>query len=270
MEIIPKRKWRYPIAIEREYAKYLVAYVDAEMAVVRSFLPEIGEAVWRNGIRTDGIGDWLGNLVDKVGRKVKEKLSTLPILGKIFKQVNRHVSSEMTETMKSLFGTRPRQFNNSREFEMIKTIWTSQNLTLIKSIDQQILDKLRYAMSQKIIRTADKEQTIAALAKDIEDIAGVERNRAVLIASDQVGKLNSQLTQYRQINSGVGEYIWSTMKDNRVRPVHAAREGKKFRWDSPPPDGHPGWPIRCRCTAQPIYDMDKVKTAPRFGSYTTV
>ena len=267
MEIVPKRKWQYPIAIEREYAKYLVAYVQKEMEIVESFLPEMGEAVYRNGIRTDGFGDWLGNLVDKVQRKVKQKLSAFPVLNKIFKQVNQHVNQQMVETTESVFGSRPRQFNNTREFETIKTIWTSQNTTLIKSIDQQIMDKLRFAMTQRIIRTADKEQTIADLAKDIQDIAGVAKNRAVLIATDQVGKLNSQLTHYRQFNAGITEYVWNTMKDSRVRPVHASREGRKFKWSDPPADGHPGWAIRCRCTALPVYDTDKMGVEPKPKTY---
>lgn len=103
MEIVPKRKWRYPLAIEREYAKQLAAYVDKEMEIVESFLPEIADSVYRNSIRTDGIGDWLGNLVDKVQRKVRQKLSALPAINRIFKQVNHHVSREMTETTESLF-----------------------------------------------------------------------------------------------------------------------------------------------------------------------
>lgn len=274
MEIVPKRKWRYPLAIEREYAKLLVAYVDKEMEIVESFLPEIADSVYRNSIRTDGIGDWLGNLVDNVQRKVKQKLSALPVINRIFKQVNQHVSREMTETTESLFGSRPRQFNNTREFETIKTIWTSQNTTLIKSIDQQIMDKLRFAMSQRIIRTADREQTIATLAEDIQQIGKVSRNRAILIATDQVGKLNSQLTQYRQFNAGIEEYIWNTMKDSRVRPEHAAREWekskKKFKWSEPPADGHPGYAINCRCTALPVFDTDKIGLKPRDGTYKVV
>lgn len=264
MEIVPKRKWQYPIAIEREYAKYLAAYVQKEMEIVESFLPEIGEAVYRNGIRTDGFGDWLGNLVDKVQRKVKQKLSALPVLNKIFKQVNQHVNVQLIESYESLYGNRPRQFNNTKEFETLKTIWTSQNVALIKSIDDQIMDKVRFSMSQRI-----KEQTIAGLAKDIKDIAKVSENRAVLIATDQVGKLNSQLTQYRQMNAGIEQYMWLSQHDNRVRPKHRApyRDGNIYRWDDPPPDGHPGWPIRCRCVAAPVFDTNKIGLNPRANTF---
>ncbi|MBR2215975.1 MAG: minor capsid protein [Selenomonadaceae bacterium] len=267
MDIVPKKKWRYPLAIEREYAKYLVAYIEKEMAIVESFIPEMADSLYRNGIRTDGIGDWLGNLVDRVKRKVTEKLSVVPVIGRIFQQTNRHVNQQMAELTDSVFGARPRQFK-TRELEMTKTIWSSQNLTLIKSIDQQIMDKVRFYLSQRIIRTADKEKTIAELTQEIRDITGAAKKRATLIAVDQVGKLHSQLSQYRQMNAGIERYIWVTMLDSRVRPKHRPRHGVSYRWDSPPDDGHPGWPIRCRCVAQPVYNLDSFKLTPKSNSFT--
>lgn len=267
MEIIPKQKWRYPLAIEREYAKYLVAYVKKEMAIVESFIPEMADALYRNGIHTDGIGDWLGNIVDKVKRKVTEKLSAVPVIGRIFKRVNTHVNQQMTEITASVFGARPRQLN-TRALEMTKTIWSSQNLTLIKSIDQRILDKVNFSLSRRIIRTADKEKTIAELTQEIRAITGAAEKQATLIAVDQVGKLHSQLTQYRQMNAGIERYIWVTMLDSRVRPRHRSRHGVSYRWDTPPDDGHPGYPIRCRCVAQPVYNLDSFKLTPKKNSFT--
>lgn len=267
MEIVPKRKWQYPIALEREYARLLVAYVEKELEIVEEFLPEMVDSVYRNSVRNDAVGDWLGNLVDRVQRKVKEKLTPLVAIRKTFQQVNRFVSTQMTETIESLFGSKPRQFNNTRQFEMIQTIWTSQNLELVKSIDTQIMEKLRFMMSQRIIHAASKPELTEQLTKEIQELAGVTRNRAALIAADQVGKLNSQLTQYRQVNAGIEEYIWNTRKDNRVRPAHITREGKRYKWSEPPSDGHPGWAIRCRCTALPLIDTDKTMLKPNTGSY---
>ncbi len=45
-------------------------------------------------------------------------------------------------------------------------------------------------------------------------------------------------------------YIWRTRGDDKVRPSHAANEGKVFSWNSPPPTGHPGVDYNCRCTAE--------------------
>ncbi len=98
MEIIPKRNWQFPLALEREYAKLLVAYVDKEMEIVAEFLPEMADAVYRNSVRSDAVGDWLGNWVDRVQRKIKQKLNALPAIRRIFQKVNQHVSRQMTET----------------------------------------------------------------------------------------------------------------------------------------------------------------------------
>lgn len=267
MEIVPKRKWQYPISIEREYARLLTAYVDKELEIVEEFLPDMVDSVYRNSVHNDAIGDWLGNLVDRVQKKVKEKLTPLAAIRKTFQQVNKFVSTQMTETIKSLFGSSPRQFNNTRQFEMIQTIWTSQNLELVKSIDTQIMDKIRFMMSQRIIHAAEKPELKEQLVQEIQDLAKVARNRAALIAADQVGKLNSQLTQYRQVNAGVDKYMWVTMRDSRVRIEHQSRDGLIYKWSSPPPDGHPGWPIRCRCTAKPVIDTDKIGVEPLRNSF---
>ncbi|MBI5427806.1 MAG: hypothetical protein HZA02_05945 [Nitrospinae bacterium] len=44
-------------------------------------------------------------------------------------------------------------------------------------------------------------------------------------------------------------YAWRTMRDKKVRPEHAKREGVVFRWDKPDFD-HPGEARGCRCWAE--------------------
>ena len=92
------------------------------------------------------------------------------------------------------------------------------------------------------------EEMRASLQKQF----GISRRRADLIARDQVGKLNADITQARQQALGVTEYRWRGVMDSRERPEHVAREGKVFKWSRPPEDGHPGQPIRCRCNAEPV------------------
>lgn len=47
------------------------------------------------------------------------------------------------------------------------------------------------------------------------------------------------------------QYIWRTQGDGKVRPSHAANNGRIFSWDDPPETGHPGEGYGCRCTAEP-------------------
>ena len=34
-------------------------------------------------------------------------------------------------------------------------------------------------------------------------------------------------------------YVWRTREDGKVRPTHAANNGKIFAWNNPPPMGNP-------------------------------
>jgi hypothetical protein len=60
--------------------------------------------------------------------------------------------------------------------------------------------------------------------------------------------------QIRQLvaNQMRERYIWRTVRDAHVRPAHAAREGKVFRWSNPPQGGNPGEAPNCRCWAEPL------------------
>ncbi len=49
-----------------------------------------------------------------------------------------------------------------------------------------------------------------------------------------------------------GVYMWRTKGDKQVRLEHAMREGRVFRLENPPQDGHPGSAYNCRCLAEPM------------------
>lgn len=83
--------------------------------------------------------------------------------------------------------------------------------------------------------------------------------RARFVARDQIARLVGQVNGDRQMALGITHYEWDTRRDRRVRPLHRKRRGKIFAWDSPPhPDGHPGIPVGCRCTARPVVDDIRV------------
>lgn len=84
------------------------------------------------------------------------------------------------------------------------------------------------------------------------------KSHADLIARDQLQKLHGRLNEERQRAAGVDRYTWTTQGDDRVRPEHAAREGRTFSWDRPPDEGHPGEPIACRCYAEAVIDRGQI------------
>ena len=128
--------------------------------------------------------------------------------------------------------------------------WTATNTALIRrngGLGDKTCDEIG-AVVRAGFAAGTRHETIA---RDIEQRLGVAKSRAVLIARDQTNKLNGQLSADRQIDAGVTHYVWSSARDERVRPTHIALEGQVIAWSDPPPEGHPGAPIQCRCVAVP-------------------
>lgn len=126
---------------------------------------------------------------------------------------------------------------------------TRENVALIKTIPEEYFKKIETLVFNGTVQG----RTAGSMIKHIQKVGKVTENRARVIARDQSSKLNSALNQQRSQNLGVEEYIWRTAGDERVRDSHRSKNGKVFRWDSPPPDtGHPGQDIQCRCVAQAI------------------
>lgn len=149
--------------------------------------------------------------------------------------------------LKVVFGTDVVQIPQPWLRDQFKS-FASENVKLIKSIPEQYLDRVGNLI-QKEFRQGTDHRKIADMIQETFD---VPRSRAKTIARDQVGSLNGTLTQLRNQEMGLSEYTWLTAGDERVRPAHAARDGETFAWDKPPPDGNPGQPINCRCTALPV------------------
>lgn len=142
---------------------------------------------------------------------------------------------------------------------------------LIRTIPEEYFGKIQEAVLQNYQQLPLPEGR--TLAEEIREIYKVTASRARVIARDQTSKMNTAITQARNEEIGVEEYIWRTAGDsrvvgtpgglfpdgNRVHGNHYARNGKTFRWDEPPADGHPGYAINCRCVAEPVIDIDKLK-----------
>lgn len=129
---------------------------------------------------------------------------------------------------------------------------TKANIDLITSIPEQYFEKLEALVSDRM----EKGLRFEDLAKEIEHVADVTESRAKLIARDQTSKMNGAFNQARQSSLGIDRYVWQTSGDERVREEHQANDGQVFNWNDPPPTGHPGEDINCRCVAVPYFDLD--------------
>lgn len=143
--------------------------------------------------------------------------------------------------------------------------WVSENVALVRSVAEQGLGDLE----KTILRMVRDGESTRAVRKELVEAFDLSKNRAKLLARDQVSKLNGQLTEERQTRLGVTEYIWHTVEDQRVRPDHDKLDDKRFKWASPPVTvrtgrrsgerNNPGGDIQCRCWAEPV--LDKLRAA---------
>lgn len=135
--------------------------------------------------------------------------------------------------------------------------FVSENVALIKSLGNKTLDDVEKIVTRAITSGRQTED----VAKDIDERFDIGERHARMIARDQIGKLNGQISASRHRELGLRRFIWRTVGDDRVREEHEdlenESEAEPFDYDDPPDtdDGPamPGEPILCRCTDEPVY-----------------
>jgi hypothetical protein len=68
---------------------------------------------------------------------------------------------------------------------------------------------------------------------------------------------NAAIRRERSMAMGIESYRWVAVDVHGTCEVAARNNGKVFRYDAPPPDGHPGEgqcgsPDWCRCVPRPV------------------
>ena len=148
---------------------------------------------------------------------------------------------------------------------------------LIKTIPGQFLDEVARVVAANF--RGDPIPEGRTLQAHIQHLGKLSERRARVIARDQTSKLTGALNRVRQESIGVTEYIWRTVKDNRVvgNPLgiypkgndkhgdHHKRNGHRYSWAEAPHDGHPGSAIQCRCWAEPVLNPKKIMAFTREG-----
>lgn len=135
-----------------------------------------------------------------------------------------------------------------------KTIFKSYNsiLDLIVSIPSQIVGSYKQELLNGV---GDfNRERIAQIA---ENIGGVSRRKAELIARDQTHKATTNYAMARASSLGFDYYVWNTSHDERVstgKGGHKQLQGRIYRYDKDTAIvdsygnvGHCGSRVNCRC-----------------------
>lgn len=251
-EIIPKRTWQYPQSIEREYIRFLGSYIKALDESASQSVPDIMSLAQRHMSRLGNTDDEIKRILKDINDYLRGKVVEPDIKSRIQRvadSLNVYNRRELIATMRSVL--RVDIFIYEPDLKPLLDLWTGENIRLIKSIDSQYFSDVERIIREGLMKGILNKN----IEKELQNRFDISKRRAKMIARDQIGKLNGEITKERQTLLGIEEYIWSTNKNERVRLSHRAREGIRFRWDQSP---IPGEEIQCQCTANPVIDLDKL------------
>lgn len=272
----------YPHGIENKYYRKLKGFFQPLIDYVESYLDKNMEALLKGDSKEFNIDSIPGKTFRNMIFNMENWLSIyMPDISELPADSNNNViltSIGQTANEAKEFGDK--EFNKAIEkgihvnlplsspwWNDMKSSWAEDNYTLITSNAKNYVSKINTLTEQAIVNGLSP----AKLSDEIRKATtGLSDKHCKLLARDQMGKLNGQITQAQMEEIGLDLYVWSTAYDDRVRDSHAIMEGLLCRWDDASlcsydngktwvnrPSGaidlHPGQDIQCRCVALAFY-----------------
>ncbi len=238
-------KYRFPDRVSQDLLRaFLDKKIEPTIKTLKQLIyPELDALIIdaRKVLQMDSYVSVLTKLIDKASSKVDMQKS----IKKDVENASKSITQAYDKTLKQSIGSIGLSGSITAAIENFNT----SNVSLISNLSDETVHKTQQFLLQKFSTGARASE----IQEGLEEQFGIARRKAALIAIDQVGKLQGNVAQIRQTSLGIEEYIWRTAGDDRVREEHAALDGTRQRWDDPPPDGHPGQAVRCRCIAEPIF-----------------
>ena len=271
VKLMSRRQWKYPAALEHQYARSIKSYLDKNwksyaQTLIDSYVPA----------RMDALEDiW------------PEDPTRGPVLGAlvtIAENMEKFNQQEWDAFKKIAVGA---AFSEDDGWtQAVVDEWARTQVTRITKASNDMRDAVARRVRKGV---AEGQNNDAVKALIMRDLPGISTRRAAIIARDQTAKLNADLSKGRMEQAGIETYLWSTSMDERVRglpggkyanavPSHYLMEGLICRWDDPTkyrnasgewvarPNGapllHPGQDILCRCVALPNWgELDELTDA---------
>lgn len=243
--VIPKRVWQYPMAVERGYKQWLKKYIKSITQSIKDNIVPIQSFITSH-YRQDADESYDTQLAIAISTAIQAGMAQEQIetaLMNVYSETDIYNRGQIETVYKSLGQTPIVGLDDST----IKNQFLQQNRMLIESIRTDIKTKLIYEINNQVTNGYDEGDIIAVINKAKEQAY----KRADKIAHNEIGNLDGRMCKSRQLANGITHYQWRTVRDERVRPWHAEREGKIFAWDKPPFDGHPREAPFCRCEPAP-------------------
>ena len=280
----------YPYGVESKYYRQLKGFFKPLIDYVNKYIDENIGALLRGDdsrIRLDTIpGDSFDDMLEDLDEWISIYMPSISD-----DSTNNLIMVGLNKTADEAFEFANKDFQNiidkgihinppitSEWWNKMKTSWAEDNYTLITSNAKNFVSKINTLTEQAIINGYSHSKLKDEIKKATK---GLSDKHCKLLARDQLGKLNGQITEAQMQEIGLDLYIWSTSMDDRVRDSHEAMEGLLCRWDDAdvcsydngktwverPSNAvrqHPGQDIQCRCVALTFYPelVSEVESVP--------
>lgn len=249
MALIPNK---FPMNIAFEYSEKMNDYIEKmHNATLKKWKTNLKRQYKRAANVTDSASDTISQILNQLENEfeIDEKLAG-QLANNMITKTRKFGINQVDDQIEAIAGVRP-VLRYPAMADQIK-LATRENVRLIKTIPDKYFSEVERVVNEGVLsgKSTDK------IVESIESASNKSTNNARLIARDQVGKVLATTTKARQIQAGVGHYIWRSIGDNRVRDSHEDFDGNRYSWKEGSPEGHPGEPIQCRCIAEP--DEDEV------------
>lgn len=209
--------------------------------------------------------------VEAVARRDAARLDVTVKAPNVFQLPDPELSKLYSDDLDAALGETALKLNtfNARELSRLLGVDVSNDFAVggvlaqfrreaagyIRALPGEMLERVRNVLDDPDVGNLRVEEIQSRLADQFD----IVDSHAALIARDQVLKTNGLLTAHRQQAAGVVEYTWSSSRDERVRPDHAALDGTTQHWGNPPivdkrtgRRADPGGDFQCRCVAIPV------------------
>lgn len=257
-DVEPRSAGSFPLMIERQYERVKVQEVNVAARLIKDqLIPQIPSMVAEVGLgdsRQDTYVEDFEAIIGAIKIAFAERVTRRKVEGDaedMANSVNNRNASIFDMQVKQVIGVSP--FRSEPWLQGTLSNSVTQNVSLITTLHEDYFKDVEF----ETLNGLERGLSTREIAKRIQKKTGTARNRARLIARDQVSKLNSNLASRRASDLGVKRFRWSTSADERVRASHRALNNKIFTYkDGASVDGEdhvlPGQPINCRCVAIPI------------------
>ena len=272
-EVEARRNPVYPISAERELARVTLAYMDMAIRTTQPFVNRLMRQYEDRSYRQDDAGDFISAIRGQkfaAAEALSKKTGAMAKLEKGYKfsggLAKKHSIEDWNGQVKEALGMQVNKDWYSENMEDMVGNWIRQNVSKIQSVPSEYLTEI-----ENIIRWGyETRQPKVNVYRRLEKLIGLERSRAVMIARDQLGTLNYQMTRFEAESAGCSKYKWITKRDSRVRDSHRELHGTIQSWNNPPAMWYwtksrgrvytgrfcnPGEDFGCRCVAKPVFDL---------------